>query len=65
MTEGGISSWKKAEGETFAPGDVLVEIVSFLGEAHAARSGPSADRVAPRRKPTRRPWTSRRRTRAS
>ncbi|KAL8290088.1 hypothetical protein RQP46_003027 [Phenoliferia psychrophenolica] len=26
MTEGGISSWKKAEGETFAPGDVLVEI---------------------------------------
>lgn len=28
MTEGGIASWKKAEGESFAPGDVLVEIVS-------------------------------------
>lgn len=27
MTEGGIASWKKKEGETFAPGDVLVEIV--------------------------------------
>lgn len=29
MTEGGIASWKKAEGETFAAGDVLVEIVHF------------------------------------
>lgn len=28
MTEGGISSWKKKEGETFAAGDVLLEIVS-------------------------------------
>jgi prepilin-type processing-associated H-X9-DG protein len=28
MTEGGIAVWKKKEGETFAPGDVLVEIVS-------------------------------------
>lgn len=27
MTEGGIASWKKKEGESFAPGDVLVEIV--------------------------------------
>jgi pyruvate/2-oxoglutarate dehydrogenase complex dihydrolipoamide acyltransferase (E2) component len=26
MTEGGIASWKKKEGETFAAGDVLVEI---------------------------------------
>jgi len=26
MTEGGISSWKKAEGETFSSGDVLLEI---------------------------------------
>ncbi|KAI0068394.1 pyruvate dehydrogenase [Artomyces pyxidatus] len=26
MTEGGISSWKKAEGESFATGDVLLEI---------------------------------------
>ena len=28
MTEGGIASWKKKEGETFSTGDVLVEIVS-------------------------------------
>jgi hypothetical protein len=27
MTEGGIASWKKQEGETFAAGDVLLEIV--------------------------------------
>ena len=27
MTEGGLSSWKKQEGDTFAPGDVLLEIV--------------------------------------
>ncbi|KAA1468160.1 pyruvate dehydrogenase [Dentipellis sp. KUC8613] len=26
MTEGGISSWKKAEGESFSAGDVLLEI---------------------------------------
>ena len=26
MTEGGIASWKKKEGETFTTGDVLVEI---------------------------------------
>ncbi|GAA6012141.1 hypothetical protein JCM10207_005146 [Rhodosporidiobolus poonsookiae] len=26
MTEGGIAQWKKKEGETFAPGDVLLEI---------------------------------------
>lgn len=32
MTEGGIASWKKAEGDTFTAGDVLLEIVtiSFL-----------------------------------
>ncbi|KAJ9115347.1 hypothetical protein QFC24_007012 [Naganishia onofrii] len=28
MTEGGIASWKKKEGEAFAAGDVLLEIVS-------------------------------------
>jgi hypothetical protein len=28
MTEGGIASWKKKEGETFTTGDVLLEIVS-------------------------------------
>lgn len=27
MTEGGIAQWKKKEGETFAAGDVLLEIV--------------------------------------
>jgi len=26
MTEGGIASWKKNEGENFAAGDVLLEI---------------------------------------
>jgi pyruvate dehydrogenase E2 component (dihydrolipoamide acetyltransferase) len=26
MTEGGIASWKKAEGDSFSAGDVLVEI---------------------------------------
>ncbi|KAI5479796.1 hypothetical protein MNV49_002608 [Pseudohyphozyma bogoriensis] len=26
MTEGGIASWKKNEGESFAPGDVLLEM---------------------------------------
>lgn len=32
MTEGGIATWKKAEGDKFAPGDVLLEIV----RAHTA-----------------------------
>jgi pyruvate/2-oxoglutarate dehydrogenase complex dihydrolipoamide acyltransferase (E2) component len=27
MTEGGIASWKKSEGDNFAAGDVLLEIV--------------------------------------
>jgi hypothetical protein len=29
MTEGGIASWKKKEGEAFSAGDVLLEIVSI------------------------------------
>lgn len=29
MTEGGIASWKKKEGESFTAGDVLLEIVSI------------------------------------
>lgn len=29
MTEGGIASWKKKEGDTFEAGDVLLEIVRF------------------------------------
>jgi hypothetical protein len=28
MTEGGIAQWKKKEGDSFAAGDVLLEIVS-------------------------------------
>ena len=37
MTEGGIASWKKAEGDSFAAGDVLLEIVrlSFLTDLPA------------------------------
>jgi pyruvate dehydrogenase E2 component (dihydrolipoamide acetyltransferase) len=27
MTEGGIASWKKREGDSFTAGDVLLEIV--------------------------------------
>jgi pyruvate/2-oxoglutarate dehydrogenase complex dihydrolipoamide acyltransferase (E2) component len=30
MTEGGIASWKKKEGESFTQGDVLLEIVRPL-----------------------------------
>ena len=30
MTEGGIASWKKNEGDAFAVGDVLLEIVQLL-----------------------------------
>jgi pyruvate dehydrogenase E2 component (dihydrolipoamide acetyltransferase) len=33
MTEGGISSWKKQEGDSFAPGDVLVEVVSSKSQS--------------------------------
>lgn len=36
MTEGGISAWKKAEGETFSSGDVLLEIVSASLEPKSA-----------------------------
>lgn len=32
MTEGGIAGWKKAEGEAFTTGDVLLEIVSQSSE---------------------------------
>src|SRR5712675_2490122 len=34
MTEGGIASWKKREGESFTSGDVLLEIVRY--EQHPA-----------------------------
>ena len=39
MTEGGIAQWKKKEGESFAAGDVLLEIVRL--PAHAAFSASS------------------------
>lgn len=35
MTEGGIAQWKKKEGESFAPGDVLLEIVRHLRQFYA------------------------------
>jgi hypothetical protein len=35
MTEGGIASWKKKEGEAFGTGDVLLEIVSFVPSEEA------------------------------
>ncbi len=35
MMEGGISAWKKAEGETFSTGDVLLEIVCVLASRRA------------------------------
>ena len=53
MTEGGIASWKKKEGESFTTGDVLLEIVRVF----------SLPVVKPFnllvRKPIRRPSTSR------
>ena len=36
MVEGGISQWKKAEGETFSSGDVLLEIVCALSSRSCA-----------------------------
>jgi hypothetical protein len=63
MTEGGIASWKKNEGDTFAAGDVLLEIVRrFYGSMTC--SVPDAQtvelaRVFPKiiRRPTRQQWT--------
>jgi Biotin-requiring enzyme len=43
MTEGGISAWKKKEGEAFSVGDVLLEIVrdlsSFMNYAYDLAPG--------------------------
>lgn len=41
MTEGNIASWKKKDGEAFAAGDVLLEIVS----AEHAMPRPESQRV--------------------
>lgn len=38
MTEGGIASWKLKEGEAFAAGDVLIEIVSSFLTSSFKRS---------------------------
>jgi hypothetical protein len=42
MTEGGIASWKKREGDSFAAGDVLLEIVR-----HNWPTLPWADNLSP------------------
>lgn len=54
MTEGGISAWKKAEGESFSSGDVLLEIVcaSLLNFYQRVTTRPC-------RKPTKRSLMSR------
>lgn len=54
MTEGGIASWKKNEGDSFSVGDVLLEIV-------CPTPFPRVPSHSPRRRPTRPPLTSRRR----
>lgn len=38
MTEGGIASWKKKEGETFTAGDVILEIVRTCHYVSGLRS---------------------------
>ena len=38
MTEGGIASWKKNEGDSFAAGDVLIEIVGCLDACNVKQS---------------------------
>lgn len=35
MTEGGITGWKKQEGESFSAGDVLLEVVSYMGASNS------------------------------
>lgn len=38
MTEGGIASWKKKEGDAFTSGDVILEIVRSLRICFATKS---------------------------
>jgi len=42
MTEGTITSWKKKEGEAFAAGDVLLQIVRRYGflKGHTLKTSP-------------------------
>jgi len=42
MTEGGIASWKKKEGESFVQGDVLLEIVRMFFALNNSGSTSSA-----------------------
>lgn len=54
MTEGGIASWKKKEGDTFEAGDILLEIVG----SYADKSDKTRQRTDRRvRKLTKRRWT--------
>ena len=78
MTEGGIASWKVNEGDAFAAGDVLLEIVSarragygaWVGQGSGARGqrclicagGEAIGMGAHGRRRTRRRLTSRHRT---
>lgn len=40
MTEGGIASWKVKEGDSFAPGDVLLEIVRLSSSTRSRPPSP-------------------------
>ena len=62
MTEGGISAWKKQEGQPFAAGDVLLEIV-WIENRVALSERINCSHVVNIlcRKPTRQPLRSRRR----
>jgi hypothetical protein len=44
MTEGGITGWKKAEGESFAAGDVLLEVVRLSSKRSAEMEGQQEDK---------------------
>ena len=60
MTEGGIASWKKKEGEGFTAGDVLLEIVCQTTTTRVGTTPMTSPR--PYRKRTRQLSTWRRRT---
>ena len=63
MTEGGISQWKKQEGESFAAGDVLLEVVRSRYYLHTFYHLLMIPAIY--RKQTRQPSTSKRQTTAS
>jgi hypothetical protein len=55
MTEGGIASWKKKEGESFASGEVILEIVSVVLVDVDCVGLPQPTVTSCNRKPTRLP----------